>query len=297
MRHLYLPTRERLLQILRDSQREAARKNLTVKAKVLIDYLRPPDASAAPSGNWEYDFSKVFRLRPDVPLVFQNNDGLPAVALPDYLRALDAAPAARFENWEDEFVKAYGLRPDDPRVLRDNDGDVALAQPHAEQAVLSEAGSFGGALALILMAETCWDTSIGDPAHLAQALVRYRPLVAGGQPPSAALLHEFLEVEQIPEKWLFAHILRHRMVAGRDYGCLTNLDGTDDRSSPGCASGGVWLSPFMAAKVAVTTLTLRGRKMRGCMVEPGVRGIHIGYTDLALLHLLFLPPTRGLASF
>jgi hypothetical protein len=57
----------------------------------------------------------------------------------------------------------------------------------------------------------------------------------------------------------------------------------------------IFFRPEVVAKIAVTTPTLRGRKIKCCLTEPGVRS-DLADNDPRLLDLLFTPPVRGLAS-
>ena len=108
-----------------------------------------------------------------------------------------------------------------------------------------------------------------------------------------SLLHEFLEVDDDISAWFAGHLQRHHMVVGRDY---AQLPSGDDKSGDSARGGAVGLSPMMAAKVAATTTTIRGRKMHACLMKPGVASIDLDRNDPDLLNLLFTPPARGLIS-
>ena len=238
-------THQELLQIIEDPARDAIREHVSIKSKLLFEYLRPP-----------------------------------------------MSPEGQFEAWAEECAEiAVVTPPNNPRVSRDNDGDIALAQPYAEMFILSGSRWFGGSIAMILMAETCYEPTVGIPARLPEALVRFRGLVGEGALPPAKLLHEFLEVDDSLPNWLAQHFERHRMIPGRDYVRVPEegIPYFEDCMMP------ILFRPEVVAKIAVTTVTLRGRKIKCCLTEPGVRS-DLADNDPRLLDLLFTPPVRGLAS-
>lgn len=206
-------------------------------------------------------------------------------------------PDDQFERWVEvetrrDLLKTYR---NDPLVLRDEEGDVAYVLPYAECFLLNGGGSFGSALGLILMTETCYEPTTGEPGLLNASLARFHPLVASGGHPPLDLLHEFLEVEEDIGPWFAGHRKRHRMADARDYG-LPRPYRANGSARDTAGGGGIVLSPMAAAKMAATTPTIRGRKMRACLVKPGVTSITLEENDPALLRLLFTPPARGLAS-
>lgn len=211
----------------------------------------------------------------------------------DYLRRPETS-STQFDSWANLFTKTatIHLRPDNPLIFFDKDGDLNLAQPYAEQFVLNAGRHFNGALALILMGETCYDLKVGVPARLSEALLRYQSVALGNTLVPAALLHEFLEVDDSIDKWLAGHFKRHRLMPGRHYVWVPDEDTyyEDDSKMQ------ILLRPDVVVKVAVTTPTLRGRKLRACLVKPGMRPFELADNDTALLQLLFTPPARGLAS-
>jgi phage anti-repressor protein len=112
----------------------------------------------------------------------------------------------------------------------------------------------------------------------------------------AALLHEFLEVEESLVSWLAHHIHAHRMVLNEDYFCVPLESRLPESLYMDDVVHKVLLSPMIAKKMACTTPTVRGRKLKACLIHPGVNSG--GYTeqDPALLEVLISPPSWGLAS-
>ena len=177
----------------------------------------------------------------------------------EYLRP-PMSPEGEFKAWAEECAEiAVAHPPNNPRVFRDNDGDIALAQPYAETFILSGARWFGGSLAMILMAETCYEPTVGVPGQLPEALFRFQSLVEEGVLPSATLLHEFLEVDDSLPNWLAKNFERHRLIPGRDY----VREPEEGIPYPEDCMMQIFFRPEVVAKIAVTTPTLRGRKIQG----------------------------------
>jgi phage anti-repressor protein len=188
--------------------------------------------------------------------------------------------------------------PDDTDIIRDDYGDLALMLPYAKGSLIYGAsqGSFGCTLGLILIAETCYAPNLGCPGRLNPAMHRFQELARREETLPAALLHEFLEVDESLESWLAHHIHAHGMVLNEDYFFVPLESSLPESLYTDDVVHTVLLSPMMAKKMACTTPTVRGRKIKACLIHPGV--IPSDYTEQApaLLEVLFSPPARGLAS-
>jgi hypothetical protein len=84
------------------------------------------------------------------------------------------------------------------------------------------------------------------------------------------------------------------MVREKDYICAP----TDDRLPENLdeMAHAILLSPTMAEEVACATPTIRGRKLMACLFNPGVKPSDLTEQHPALLEVLFVPPSRGVAS-
>lgn len=110
----------------------------------------------------------------------------------------------------------------------------------------------------------------------------------------AALLHEFLEVEESLGSWIAHHA--HGMVLNEDYFYVPLESRLPESLYMDDVEHTFLLSPMMAKKMACTTSTVRGRKIKACLIHPGVIPSDYTEQDPALLEVLFSPPSKGLAS-
>jgi phage anti-repressor protein len=201
--------------------------------------------------------------------------------------AIDLAIVAEEHGW-----------PDDTHIIRDDYGDLALMLPYAKGSLIYGAsqGSFGCTLGLILITETCYAPTRSCPGRLNPAMHRFQELARREARLPAALLHEFLEIEESLGSWLAHHIHAHGMVLNEDYFCVPLESRLPESLYMDDVVRTVLLSPMMAKKMACTTPTVRGRKIKACLIHPGVISNDYTEQDPALLEVLFSPPARGLAS-
>jgi hypothetical protein len=186
----------------------------------------------------------------------------------------------------------------DPMSILDDDGDLAIMLPEVEGRLISGVmrGRFACALALIIIIESCYDPTVGSASRLNRALERFHPLINGEGLPPAALLHDFLEVDECFESWFSKQVTAHQLVSNEDYFVVPAESPLPDTHCMGHFAWETLLTPGTATKLACSTPTLRGRKLTAFHIDPGVS--HFDHTELppVPLELLFAPPVRGVAS-
>ena len=112
----------------------------------------------------------------------------------------------------------------------------------------------------------------------------------------AALLHKFLEVVESLESWSSHHFQAHGMVRNEDYFDVPPESYLSERLYMDDAVRTNLLSPMMAKKMACKTPSIRGRKIKACLIDPGIIPSDYTEQDPALVEVLFSPPARGFAS-
>lgn len=186
----------------------------------------------------------------------------------------------------------------DPMSNLDDDGDLAIMLPDAEGILISGVvhGYFACALGMIIIIESCYEPTIGTASRLNAALQRFQPLINGEGMPPAALLHDFLEVDECFESWFSKQVSAHQLVYNEDYFVLPAEPPLPNTHRMEHLTWETLLTPSTATRLACSTPTLRGRKLTAFHIDPGVS--HFNHTELppAPLELLFTPPVRGLAS-
>lgn len=216
--------------------------------------------------------------------------------LTDYIRSKEVVDSLFREASDHTCVLTRETRfaDCDREFLHDDDGDLAMNLSCAESMLMRgvKEKHFRCALGLILIVETCYEPT-GSLSRLNAALGRFQPLVMRGALIPAALLHEFLEVRESLDTWFSHHLDANKLVRDRDY-IIVPLE--DCLSENPCGGGGlrtVLLTAVTAEKLACATPTLRGQKVRACLVDPGVHSCDYASFDAILLELLFSPPSRG----
>jgi phage anti-repressor protein len=216
--------------------------------------------------------------------------------LRDYISSKERADS--LSNEALATIESEEFARPDTIFVRDEDGDLALLLPYAEGMLISGVmmKDFRCALGLILIAETCYEPTLGSPSRLNDALGRFQPIVCRGKRVPASLLHEFLEVDEPVESWFSNHLHAHKMVRDRDYALVPREKDLAENLRLVEGMNTALLAPTMVEKIACNTPTLRGRKLKACLIHPGVNSCDFAEYDPALLEVLFSPPARGLHS-
>ena len=197
-----------------------------------------------------------------------------------------------YDDWI-KFLNNYGmmhLDSDQPITSNDQEGSLVVSQPFAEKLAILDSRRLGGAIALILMIETCYEPTLGDPSRLPEVMENHHRLVWFPGFIDTACLHRFLEVDMDVDEWSDKFKLKRPM--GKP-GSPNFIRAQTLASRP---SNLDFISTQEALEAIHKTHTLRSQKIKDCLYSPVPKSHILAEYDPDCLELLFTPPARGIES-
>lgn len=178
---------------------------------------------------------------------------------------------------------------DQPITSTGQEGSQVVSQPFAAKLASLTSNHLGGAIGLILMIETCYEPTLGDPSRLPEVLVNHYRLICYRGLVDTSFLHHFLEVEMDFNEWADAFRKpKKKKSAAYDYVKAATRDPAFNQLD--------YMTKHEALVAIHKTNTLRSKKIKDCLYTPISKSPNLAKYDPDCLKLLFTPPVRGAVS-